>query len=111
MRKTELTDADLCKAVEEMEGGLIDAELGGGMVKKRVALPGRGKRGSARTLVATNKDDRWFFAFGFEKNELSNIGSKALESLQKAGKDLLKLPPADLNKAVAQGMLEEICNG
>ncbi len=67
IRKTELTDAALCKAVEEMADGLIDADLGGGVVKKRVGLAGRGKRGGARTLVATNKGNRWFFVFGFEK--------------------------------------------
>ena len=59
MSKTELNDSALCKAVSEMERGLIDADLGGGVVKKRVALPGRGKSGSTRTLLATNKADRW----------------------------------------------------
>jgi hypothetical protein len=61
MDKTRLSETALCRAVVEMQQGLIDADLGGGVVKKRVALPGRGKRGSTRTLVATNKDDRWFF--------------------------------------------------
>ena len=55
MRKTELTDAALCVAVEEMVDGLIDADLGGGVVKKRIGLSGRGKRGGVRTLVATRK--------------------------------------------------------
>ena len=68
MRKTELTDKELCTAVAEMVQGLIDADLGGGVVKKRVGLAGRGKRGGARTLVATNKGSRWFFVFGFEKS-------------------------------------------
>ena len=66
--KTDLSVEALCRSVEEMERGLIDANLGGGIIKKRVALPGRGKRGSARTLVATNRANRWFFVFGFEKN-------------------------------------------
>jgi hypothetical protein len=52
--KTDLSVEALCRSVDEMERGLIDANLGGGIIKKRVALPGRGKRGSARTLVATN---------------------------------------------------------
>ena len=82
MRKTNLTDDALCTAVSEMDAGLIDADLGGGVVKKRVALPGRGKSGSTRTLVATNKGDRWFFVFGFEKNERANISKKELEALQ-----------------------------
>jgi hypothetical protein len=67
MRKTELSDELLFAAVTEMAQGLIDADLGGGIVKKRVGLSGRGKRGGARTLVATNKANRWFFVYGFEK--------------------------------------------
>ena len=65
MRKTELSDELLFAAVTEMAQGLIDADLGGGIVKKRVGLSGRGKRGGARTLVATNKANRWFFVYGF----------------------------------------------
>ena len=58
VRKTDLTDDALCKAISEMVAGLVDANLGGGVVKKRVALPGRGKSGGARTLVATNRKER-----------------------------------------------------
>ena len=58
LRKTDLDDDALFRAVADMERGLIDADLGGGVLKKRVALPGRGKSGSARTLVATNRGDR-----------------------------------------------------
>ncbi len=65
--KTALSIEALCRAVEDMERGLINANLGGGIIKKRVALPGRGKRGGTRTLVATNNVNRWFFVFGFEK--------------------------------------------
>lgn len=61
MRKTELSEDALCAAVVEMAQGLIDADLGGGVVKKRVGLSGHGKPGGARTLVATNKGNRWFF--------------------------------------------------
>ena len=57
-RKGRLADDALCVAVPEMAKGLIDADLGGGVVKKRVALPGRGKSAGSRTLVATNKADR-----------------------------------------------------
>lgn len=71
MRKTVLTDGALCKAVEEMAAGLIDADLGGGVVKKRVGLGGGGKRGGVRTLVATNRGHRWFFVFGFGKKRAS----------------------------------------
>lgn len=62
-----------------MGQGLIDAELGGHVVKKRVAVPGRGKRGGPRTLVGTNFRNRWFFMFGFEKNERGDILTDPLQ--------------------------------
>jgi len=110
MRKTELTDAALCAAVSEMERGLIDADLGGGVLKKRVPLPGRGKSGSARTLVATNKGNRWFFLFGFEKNERASVSAKELDALQAIATDLLKLSSAELDTHVACEALQEICH-
>lgn len=109
-RKAGLTDDALCVAVAEMANGLIDADLGGGVVKKRVALPGRGKSAGSRTLIATNKADRWFFVFGFEKNERANINDKELEALQATAADLLKLISDQLDDAVTQEILQEICN-
>ena len=73
IQKIGLSDELLLNAVDEMERGLIDADLGGGVVKKRIALPNRGKSGSTRTLIATNKNDRWFFMLGFERNQLEKI--------------------------------------
>jgi hypothetical protein len=108
MRKTELTDAVLCKAVQEMAAGLIDSDLGGTLVKKRVGLAGRGKRGGVRTLVATNKGNRWFFVFGFEKNERANISDAELEGLQIIAADLLARTGQQLDEAVADGALKEI---
>jgi hypothetical protein len=93
-----------------MKRGLIDANLGGGIIKKRVALPGRGKRGSARTLVATNKANRWFFVFGFEKNDRDNINAKELSVLKALASDLLRLGGAELSAAVAAKTLQEICH-
>lgn len=111
MRKTELTDQALCLAVVEMVRGLIDADLGAGVVKKRIALPGRGKSGGARTLLATNKGNRWFFLFGFEKNERANVADDELAALQELAKELLTRSFAELDTAVADGTLLEICNG
>ena len=108
LEKTELTDALLLNAVEEMERGLIDADLGGGVFKKRVALPNRGKSGSIRTLIATNKNDRWFFILGFEKNERDNINIKELKALKTVATDLLRYSNEELNVAVKNCKLEEI---
>ena len=110
MSGTDLSDAALCKAVAEMQQGLINADLGGGVVKKRIALPGRGKSGSVRTLLATNRNDRWFFIYGFEKNERVNIALKELEALKMLAADLLGLPQAQLDAAVKDGRLREICH-
>jgi hypothetical protein len=110
MRKTSLTDHVLCRAVSEMVSGLIDADLGGGVVKKRVALPGRGKSGSTRTLVATNKGTRWFFLFGFEKSDRVNVSPKELNALQAVASDLLGLSPYQLEDAIKNDVLTEICH-
>lgn len=110
MRKTELTDSVLCAAVVEMVQGLIDADLGGGVVKKRVALAGRGKSGGARTLVATNKGTRWFFVFGFEKNDRANIAPNELEALQNLAQELLARTGSQLALALNDQTLEEICH-
>lgn len=110
MRKTALTDDALCTAVSEIENGLIDADLGGGVVKKRVPLPGRGKSGGTRTLVATNRGDRWFFVFGFEKNDRANVSARELEALQAIAADLLKLSSPQLNAHVENEALQEICH-
>ncbi len=110
MRKTELTDSALCNAVAEMAQGLIDADLGGGVVKKRVGLAGRGKRGGARTLVATNKGNRWFFVFGFEKNDRANIADDELEALQDLAEQLLARTVRQLDEAVKDSSLQEICH-
>ena len=110
MRKSDLTDQALCAAVGEMVAGLIDAELGGDVLKKRVGLPGRGKRGGVRTLVATRKGNRWFFVFGFEKSERADITPTELDALQTLASSLLALTAAQLDTAVEDGTLQEICH-
>ena len=110
MRKTELSDRALCAAVDEMAQGLIDADLGGGVAKKRIGLAGRGKRGGARTLVATNRGNRWFFVYGFEKNDRANIADDELEALQDIASQLLARSGQQLNEAVQDGSLREKCN-
>ena len=77
-------------------------------MKKRIALPGRGKRGSSRTLLATNRNDRWFFVFGFEKNERGNISKNELAALKKLAKNLLDLTAAQIAVAIGEGSLVEV---
>ena len=103
-----LGDDALAMAVAEMEKGLIDAKLGGQVVKKRVALPGRGKRGSTRTLVAFRQGNKAFFIYGFAKNERANISDKELRALKMLAKELVSYTAGALAKATKAGELIEI---
>lgn len=107
-RKQGLTASSLCDAVREMANGLFDADLGGGLFKKRIARPGQGKRGGYRTLVATNKGNRWVFVYGFPKNERGNIDRDEEEALKKLAALLLSLTAQAVAKAKQAGELIEV---
>lgn len=110
-RKNGLRDSSLCAAVREMTEGLYEADLGGGLLKKRIARSGQGKRGSFRTLVATNKGNRWIFVYGFSKNERSNIDQDEAEALKRLASELLSLTSQAIEKAIQVGELMEVnCN-
>ena len=103
-----LPDAALCKAVQEMESGLIDADLGGFLYKKRVARPGSGKSGGYRTLLAARIGSRYVFLHGFPKSTTANITREEKRALQFAGKVFLELPVGNLSKALQSGVLLEV---
>ncbi len=72
-RKEKISDSALCEAVARAEKGLIDADLGGGVLKQRVARLGSGKSGGYRTLILYRSGERAVFAFGFAKSGMDNI--------------------------------------
>ena len=88
--------------------GLYDADLGGGLLKKRIARPGQGKSGGFRTLVATNKGAHWVFVFGFPKNERSNIDKDEEQALKTLAAHLMSLTAQALDKAQRAGELIEV---
>ena len=106
--KQGLTSPSLCAAVREMTEGLYDADLGNGLLKKRIARPGQGKRSGFRTLVATNKGNRWIFLFGFPKNERSNIDKDEEVALKLLAVHLLSLTAQALDQAQRTGELMEV---
>lgn len=79
-----------------------------GLFKKRLALPGKGKRGSARTLIATNRTNRWVFILGFEKNEKENLTLAERSYLQMLAQDLLEYTDSDLDTAIIEGKIQEV---
>ncbi len=106
-----LPDAALCAAVEEMTRGLFDAELGAGLFKKRIGRAGQGKSGGFRTLVATNRGDRWFFVFGFAKNVRANIDKDEEAALKKLARELLSYTAKTVKQGVeAKELIEVNCD-
>ncbi|MFN4063358.1 type II toxin-antitoxin system RelE/ParE family toxin [Parazoarcus communis] len=103
-----LPDILLCKAVSEMENGLIDADLGAFLYKKRVARPGSGKRGGYRTLLSARIGGRYVFLHGFSKSDRANLTQEEKKALQFAGKVFLELSAASLSKALQTGVLMEV---
>jgi hypothetical protein len=108
LRKTNLSDQALIDAVNEMISGLIDADLGDCLFKKRIALPGAGKRSGVRTLIASKVNDQWFFLYGFAKNEQDNITEQERKALQALGQSWLQAQPFTLERAVIAGELIEV---
>jgi hypothetical protein len=103
-----LPDAALCKAVQEMERGLIDADLGGRLFKKRVARVGQGKRGGFRTVVSARIGGRYIFLHGFAKRDAENIRPSEAVALRLAGKTFLSMSVAALRKACENRELMEV---
>lgn len=106
----DMTDDMLCQAVSEMLQGLVDADLGGNLLKKRISLSGRRKRGGGRTIVATNRCDRWFFLVGFEKNERANISKNELKALRELAAQYLAFDDKQIEWTVQSGKLMEVCD-
>lgn len=106
--KAGVTDGALIDAVAQMERGLIDADLGGNLFKQRVALPGRGKSGSTRTIIATRFAGVLFFLYGFEKSERDNISARELLLYQRFARELLGLAEGQIATALAGQVLIEV---
>lgn len=97
--------------MQRAESGLIDADLGGGVIKQRVTRPGRGKSGGYRTLILFRQGDRAIFAFGFAKSAQANISKADLALLKEAATEVLGWSDKELDRLVKAGTLVEIKNG
>lgn len=111
MKKVGVSDAALAAAVAELVKGLHDGDLGGGVFKKRIALGGKGKRGSVRTLLATRARRHWFYLYGFKKNERADVSDQERAALKALAKDLLALDETELQIALQDGAIVEIEHG
>ncbi len=107
-RKNRIEDADLWEAVERAEKGMVDANLGGGVVKQRIARDGKGKSGGFRFIIFYRSGALAVFVFGFEKNRLANITPDELRTFKDAAKIVLKLTDKELARAIKNGAYIEI---
>lgn len=107
-RKAGLSDAALLKAVRDAEQGLIDADLGGGVIKQRIARPGGGKSGGFRTIVLFRSGTRAFFVHGFAKNEQANIRDDELAAFRMLAAELLNYQDEAIARAMSAGVLIEV---
>jgi hypothetical protein len=108
--KAGITDADLRKCINDADRGLIDADLGGDVIKQRIARPGQGKSGGFRAIIIIHLGERAFFVHGFAKNELANITQNELIALRLLAVDLLAYSDEELKAAVDQGVFTEVSN-
>ena len=107
-RKSDLSDATLCKAVHDIEVGQYEANLGGYLYKKRIAIPGKGKSGGLRTILAFRKEDKAFFVYGFAKNKQANISQDELVVYKEFAKLLLAFNDAEITQALSSKAITEI---
>lgn len=107
-KKADLDDATLQKAVDDAERGLIDAKLGGGVIKQRVARPGKGKSGGFRTVILYKAHALAFFVHGFAKKDQGNIEDDELAALKLLASEMLSYDDRAIANAVESGTLIEV---
>ena len=107
-KREKISDDALCKAIAEAERGVVAADLGGHVIKQRVARPGQGKSGGYRTIVIFQQNDKSFFVYGFAKSDRANIDKAELEAFRQAAVHLLALDEEQLDKLLENGALTEV---
>jgi hypothetical protein len=107
-RKEKISVVALCDAVDRAERGLIDADLGAGVIKQRIARTGEGRSKGYRTILLFRKQHRCFFVYGFAKSELENISAIEEAQFKKMARHVLDLTDAQLRELVTQGHFEKV---
>lgn len=106
--KQDISDDDLREAISRAERGLIDADLGGGVIKQRIARKGQGKSGGYRSLILFKQGERAFFVYAFAKNDRSNIGQSELQAFRIMAAEAFNLSETELQQALETEKYMEI---
>lgn len=107
-RRERITDQVLREAIDRAEDGITDADLGGGVIKQRIARSGQGKSGGYRTIIVFKKGDLAFFVYGYAKSERNNIDRGETDAFKRAAIQLLALSDEQIEMLIEKGSLTEI---
>ncbi|MEO0378474.1 MAG: type II toxin-antitoxin system RelE/ParE family toxin [Cyanobacteria bacterium P01_A01_bin.17] len=107
-RKERLTDEVLQRAVAQVEQGLLDADLGGSVIKQRIARKGQGKSGGYRTIILYRQGDKAFFMYGFAKSDRDTLTEDELIAFRKAAKEYLALSDEQIAQLLETKALTEV---
>ena len=107
-RKEQIGDAALLEAVERADQGQADADLGGGVIKQRIARPGKGRSRGYRVIILFRQGERAVFMYGFAKSERENIQADEKKQFKEAAKHVLALTEKQLSELVRKGDFVEV---
>jgi hypothetical protein len=107
-RKEKIRDAALVDAVARAEKGQVDPDLGGGVIKQRIARLGQGKSGGYRTIIFFRRGDRAFFAYGFAKSVRANIDADEAKQFKEAARHVLRLTEKQMDELLKNGDFVEV---
>ena len=107
-RKESIKDADLCEAIRIAEKGLIDADLGGGVIKQRIARAKEGKSGGYRSIILFRSGDKAFFVYGFAKSKRDNINQEELAGFKALADEMFDYDEATLTRSLNSGAIVEV---
>ena len=110
-RKARITDAELWKAAQVANGGSIDADLGGGVIKQRIARAGQGKSGGSRSFILFKRNKRAVYVYGFEKKDLGNIKANDLVAFRELAAIVLGYTEAEMARFVEDGVFFRVQSG
>ena len=107
-RREKIKDSVLIDAVARAGRGIIDADLGGGVIKQRLARPGQGKSGGYRSIIIFRKGERAFFVYGFAKSDRENIEADETAAFKKSAKAFFALTDKQIEAMIKEQELMEI---
>ena len=107
-KKFKLSEKNLLSVLNEVENKIFEADLGGHIIKKRIAFKGQGKSGSGRTIICFKKEKLAIFIHGFSKSESSDISDKELKAFKSLAKILISLSEEEINIAIQNGNFKEL---